>query len=283
MENGKWIDLHAHTSCSDGSMTPTEVVELAAQRGLAAVAITDHDTTEGIKEAMEAGHRLGIEVIPGIEFSTMQEGFDVHMVGLFVDPDDPGLQCALETIVENRRKRNERMVQNLRNAGLDLTPGDVATLGDGIWTRGSLAGLLVEKGYASSVKDGMERYLLKGKPGYEPKVAPTPAEATEVLHQAGALSFVAHFHQIVRKDLDASMEICRHILEAGADGLETRYSEFDEKMQQMAEKTAEEFQCLRSGGSDFHGQLKPGLELGTGYEDLRVPYDYLEAMKQFRK
>ncbi|MCD8124897.1 MAG: PHP domain-containing protein [Lachnospiraceae bacterium] len=282
MEDLRSIDLHAHTCCSDGSLSPTELVQLAAERGLVALAVTDHDTVAGVAEALAAGERYGVEVIPGIELSTMEEGYDVHMVGLFVDPENPGLQEALAEIVRRRIQRNERMVDRLIGLGLPISREDVAAQGGGVLTRGNLAQILVEHGAAPSVREAMNRYLVKGRPGYEPKVAPTPAEAAEILHRAGGLAFVAHFHQIDRGDLVHSAEIARSILRAGADGLETRYSEFTPEMQGMAEEIAEEFGCLRSGGSDFHGKLKPGLELGTGYEDLRVPYSYLQAMKEHR-
>ena len=277
---GRRIDLHAHTCCSDGSLTPAELVRLARKKELDVLAVTDHDTMEGVSEAMAEGEQIGIEVIPGIEFSTMEEGHDVHMVGLFLDRECRELKEFLKTVVDRRKDRNHKMVQRLMDAGFALTWEDTAALGDGIWTRGNLAQLLVDLGYGSSVSECMHLYLSPGCVGYEPKVAVSPAEAIQIVHRAGGLVFVAHFYQIDKKSLENSARICRKILAMGADGLETRYSCYDETMEHMAEEMAQDYNCLRSGGSDFHGKIKPGLELGDGYGHLEVPEEYLVCMKR---
>lgn len=277
------IDLHAHTCCSDGTLTPTELVALAAEKGLKALAVTDHDTTAGINEALAAGETYGVRVIPGIEMSANMDGCDVHLVGLFVNPENCVLQAQLKEALEARSRRNERAIAQLAAAGFDIREEDFETLGkDKVLTRGNIAEVLVQKGYAGSVKEAMNQYLVRGKVGYAKRDLPEPDECIRILHQAGALVFVAHLHQIDRRDLQHSVDICRGVLRLGADGLETIYSEFDDSLRELSEEIARSTGCLRSGGSDFHGTLKKGLELGTGYGDLFVPEHFLKEIEKRR-
>jgi len=273
------VDLHAHTNRSDGTLTPVELVRLAKEKGLAAVAVTDHDTTAGVEEALAEGERIGIRVIPGIEMSTSLDGCDVHLIGLFVDIHNAALQDRLHEVLEDRNERNKHSVRHLQEKGFLVSQRDLDAYGaDKILTRGNIAEILVKKGYAEDIKDAMEKYMCRGKVGYARRRVPDPSECIRLLHNAGARVFVAHLHQIDLKDPEHSMDICRRILAMGADGLETEYCEFDEVWKVRAKEIAGEYDCLESGGSDFHGSLKKGLELGTGYGDLFVPAAFLERM-----
>ena len=241
----KTVDLHAHTTASDGSYTPAELVRYAKEKGA----------------------RLGIRVIPGIELSTRVGGCDVHMVALFINCKNKALIRKLEEMAARRRERNLNMVDKLQAAGFRIGRADLESLGTGkIIARGHIAQILIDRGYASNLKEALLKYLSKGGPGYAPKEAPAPEECIRLAHEAGGLVFVAHLHQIDPASRENCVRICRQLLKAGADG--------------AAESLAQEYGCLRSGGSDFHGRLKKGLDLGSGYGDLAVPYEFVEAMEE---
>lgn len=281
----KTIDLHAHTTASDGSCTPTQLVELAARKGLAAVAVTDHDTTAGLAEALAAGERLGVRVVPGLETSTHVEDQDAHIVSLFIDPDHPAIREMIAWMAQSRQERNRQMVARLQEAGLPVTweellaftGGDPAKVG-----RAHVGRLLMAKGLARTMGEAFQNYLMRGRCGYVSRQTPSPAQCIQATHRAGGLAFVAHIHQICRRDPQRSLYLCRKTLADGPDGLETLYSEYDDFWRGQAEALVQEYGLLRSGGSDFHGTVKPGLELGTGYGDLAVPLAYLEAMDAAR-
>lgn len=276
----KTVDLHTHTNCSDGELTSAELIRLAWQSGLSAVAVTDHDTVAGIDEAVHEGNELGIEVVPGMELSSRLEGHDVHLVCLYPDTESPVLRRMLAEFRKRRERRNEEILGRLEHLGLPVSRAELQSGRGGTVTRANIAAAMMRHGNTGSVKEAFSKYLNPGMPAYVPKQDPEPEEGIRVMHEAGALVFLAHYHQIDRKDPANAVRLARRVLAAGADGLETRYSEFDEKMQQVAEQMAEEFGCLRSGGSDFHGAVKPGLQIGTGYGNLAVPYEYLEKIKE---
>ncbi len=277
------IDLHVHTNNSDGTHTTEEVLDMAVSAGLGAVAITDHDTVRGIREALKLGEKKGIRVIPGIEINAKYEERNTHIVGLFIDPDSKPLAEFSNDLVGRRLRRNIAMIERLQELGYNVDFDDFPDFVRGqVMTKGNFGKVLVEKGYFATTGEAIEALMEKGRPAYIPKVSCTPMEAVDVIHQAGGLAFVAHFHQICRKGIDLAEEICRRILEYGADGLETRYSEFDDTLRARAEAMAAEYGKLRSGGSDYHGStVKPGLRIGTGYGDLYVPDEYLTAMDEY--
>lgn len=279
----KTIDLHAHTTASDGSFTPAQLVELAVRKGLAAVAVTDHDTTAGLAQALEAGKRLGIRVVPGIETTCALEDQDIHIVSLFIQPDHPAIQEMARWMSESRRRRNEALVDRLMEMGLPISWEDLKDVTPAQLGRAHMGRILVDRGCARDLSDAIGRYMARGTPGYIPRETPPVDWCIRVTHEAGGLAFVAHINQICRKDPQRSLYLCRKALELGPDGLETRYCEYDDFWQEKAEGFAREFGLLRSGGSDFHGRFKPGLELGTGYGSLAVPLSYLEEMDRFRQ
>lgn len=277
----KIIDLHTHTTASDGSFTPTELIRYAKVKNLSAIAITDHDTTAGVDEAMAEGARLKIRVIPGAELSTRVDGCDVHMTALFLDHHNEAFQARMREMAACRAERNYKMVDKLKEAGIRIDRSDLDRLGSGkVLARGHIAHILISRGYASDLKEALRKYLSKGTCGYVPKEVLPPEECIRLAHQAGGLIFVAHLHQIDPKDPEHCVEITKRLIGMGADGLETLYCEFDDHWRQVTEAIAREYSCLRSGGSDFHGTMKKGLDLGSGYGDLAVPYEFLEAMKK---
>lgn len=275
------IDLHTHTTASDGSYAPAELIRYAKEKELSAIAVTDHDTVAGVAEAVREGLRLGIRVIPGVELSTRLDDCDVHMTGLFVDDQNEDLLRRLKDMAVCRSDRNFKMVDKLKQAGFRIDRSDLEKLGNGkVLARGHIAQILIARGYADDLREALRKYLSKGAPGYIQKEVLSPPECIQLVHNAGGLIFVAHMHQIDPEHPEHCIEICRRLIEMGADGLETRYCEFDDWWRKAAESVAVQFGCLRSGGSDFHGTMKKGLDLACGYGDLEVPYDFLEAMEE---
>lgn len=275
----KIVDLHAHTTASDGSYTPTELVGYAKKKGLSAIAITDHDTIAGVEEASIEGRKLGIRVIPGAELSTRMDDCDVHMTSLFINCKNKQLIKRLDDMAASRQERNYKMVDKLHEAGFQIDRSDLDALGEGkILARGHIAQILIARGYATELKEALRKYLSKGTPGYVQKEVLSPEECIQLVHDAGGLIFVAHLHQIDPQDPEHCKNVARRLIRMGADGLETQYCEFDDEWRQATEQIAQECGCLRSGGSDFHGAMKKGLDLACGYGDLQVPYTFLEAM-----
>lgn len=275
----KIVDLHAHTTASDGSYTPTELVRYAKKKGLSAIAITDHDTIAGVEEASIEGRKLGIRVIPGAELSTRMDDCDVHMTSLFINCKNKQLIKRLDDMAASRQERNYKMVDKLHEAGFQIDRSDLDALGEGkILARGHIAQILIARGYATELKEALRKYLSKGTPGYVQKEVLSPEECIQLVHDAGGLIFVAHLHQIDPQDPEHCKDVARRLIRMGADGLETQYCEFDDEWRQATEQIAQECGCLRSGGSDFHGAMKKGLDLACGYGDLQVPYTFLEAM-----
>ena len=275
----KIVDLHTHTTASDGSYAPTELVKYAKQKGLSAIAITDHDTVAGVEEASMEGEELGIRVIPGAELSTRVDDCDVHMTSLFINCKNKRLIKRLDDMAASRQERNYKMVDKLHEAGFQIDRRDLDALGEGkILARGHIAQILIARGYATELKEALRKYLSKGTPGYVQKEVLSPEECIQLVHDAGGLIFVAHLHQIDPQDPEHCKDVARRLIRMGADGLETQYCEFDDEWRQATEQIAQECGCLRSGGSDFHGAMKKGLDLACGYGDLQVPYTFLEAM-----
>ena len=252
----KWADradLHTHTTASDGTLSPRQLVALAGELGLGAVAITDHDTVAGLAEGLAAGEALGVRVVPGVELSTSQAGCEVHIVGLFIRPDSPALL-----------------------AGMPVAPVEVEPGGGGLLTRIHIAEALARKGWAATPVEAMERYLLPGRPGWVEKNSPSPKACGAVIHQAGGLAYLAHLDRIGRRDRQRGLLVARQVLEeAGLDGLEARYATYDRQWEALADSLAAERGLLRSGGSDFHGDRKPN-RLGEGLGQLFVPVAWAE-------
>lgn len=274
------VDLHTHSTASDGTYSPTRLVEYAKEKGLCALALTDHDTVAGVAEAQAAGAGVGLEVIPGIELSTVVEDRDVHLVGLYIDPDHPAIHRQLDGMLQGRLQRNRNILENLKRAGIDIDPSDMEQFGDAVITRGHVGKVLMDKGYVRTLQEAMDRYLSKGRVGYASRITPSPQVCIDAVHEAGGLIFVAHVNRIHRDDPQHSLSICRRMLELGADGLETLYCQYDAFWEQATEELAREMGKLRSGGSDFHGAIKQGLDLGVGYGNLAVPVRFLHAIQQ---
>lgn len=272
------IDLHAHSTASDGTLSPTELAKLGKSIGLRAMALTDHDTADGLDEYLAACEEIGLEGVPAMETTMVVEGRDVHLVCLYFDYKTPEMKVWLEDLAASRTERNEGMVKKLMDAGFNISLDDFKDV-EGAMTRGHIGRVLVQRGYADHPQKAVKQFLSKGTVGHVQRRTPDPASFIKSIHKAGGLCFVAHLHQINPTDPEHCVAVARKMFEAGADGLETRYCEYNDTWRAKTEALAEEYGLLRSGGSDFHGGIKPGLNLGVGYGDLVVPYSYLEAIK----
>ena len=279
-EQEKRVDLHAHTTASDGTLTPRELAALAKETGLGAVAITDHDSVEGLAEGLAAGETMGVRVIPGVEISSDEEGREVHIVGLFIRPDCRELLDFLAERKRERARRNDRLLERLREIGMPLSPEEVEPGFGGLLTRTHVAEAMVRRGWAATTVEALEGYLIPGKPAWVEKNSPRPKECAAIIHRAGGLAFLAHLDRIHKGDMAHCLVIARRVLaEAGLDGLEARYATYTPQWEETADRLARELGLLRSGGSDFHGARKPN-RLGTGLGGMFVPESWVARMEE---
>lgn len=274
------IDLHIHSTASDGTDTPSEIIHIAVRKKLAAVAITDHDTVSGVADFLKSAvAHPELAAIPGVELSVLYHDNSIHISGLFVDPCDSSLKKLLSEIRRNRDSRNELIIKKLRNLNFDITLEEVKTIaaGESIG-RPHLAQILIQKGYFKEPQEVFDKCLKRGAPAYCPRVLPTPAEAVSAIHGAGGLAFWAHpFH---RSDSSITYveRILKDLLDTGLDGIEAYYSTFTEEQQAKLLAVAKKLQIPVSGGSDYHGGNMPGIEIADGYGNMFIPETVYENL-----
>ena len=273
------IDLHLHTTHSDGSLRPSDVLALAKQARVTTLAITDHDITTGIDEAIAAGQELGIEVIPGVEVSSFDGRSELHILGYYIQCEDPAFASRLATLRASRHRRNPLIIERLREAGLDVTYDEVCTLaGTESVGRPHIARLLMQKKYVASAKEAFDRYLAEGKAAYVARELPTPAEAIQWIREAKGVAVLAHPTWV--KDSGDGLRSCVTALkDAGLRGVEVHYSTHSKSQTAQYLDLARSLNLLVTGGSDFHGITKPDIEVGSGRGDLKVNPSLLEPLK----
>lgn len=275
----KVIDLHTHSNCSDGSMTPTELVRHAKANGISAIALSDHDGVAGVEEAMEEGRKVGVEVVPAIEFSAISDT-ETHILGYYIDINSKHIKAAVALSQKVRYEREVETAEKLQSIGFDVTMSEAEEMANGsIVCRAHFAKLMVQKGYASSVKEAFDKYLSNGKPAYSSKQALTDEEAIAIIKNSGGLAFCAHLH-LTRKPLPVLTEFLLGLKAKGLSGIEGYYTEYTPQMQAEYQGLASSLGLLISGGTDFHGVFKPQISIGTGYGNLRIPYSVLENIKE---
>ncbi len=274
----KYIDLHTHSLKSDGSMTPAEVVQEAKRAGLAAIALSDHDTVDGLEEAIAEGKKQGVEVVPAIEFSVISKT-ETHILGYFIDYNNPKLQKMLKEVVELRIQRNYVTTQRLNELGFDITLEEVRALAPNNFVgRAHFARVLMDKGYTQSVKEGFDKYMSVGKYAYCEKQRLTAREAVELIAECDGISFLAHPHLTKLPD-DELREFLLELKGYGLCGLEGYYTDYTPEMQEKYQNLAKELGLMISGGTDFHAKMKPHISIGTGLGNMKIPYTVLENMK----
>lgn len=280
------IDLHVHSTRSDGTYSPTELVDYATKKGLAAFALTDHDSIDGLEEAISYADHLRKtnpnvpEVIPGIEFSTEYAKRDVHIVGLYIDYKSADFQKHLTDFVNSRTARNIKMCDMLREGtGMDITYDKLLeAFPDSVITRAHYAKYMLNHGYTKSMNEAFERYIGDNCPYFIPREKVTPAQAVELILNAGGIPVLAHplLYGMSRNRLE---KLVSELKEAGLMALEAIYCTYTAGEEREMRALAAKYDLAISGGSDFHGSNKPKLDLGTGYGSLYVPYEVLLKLK----
>ncbi|MBI1977779.1 MAG: PHP domain-containing protein [Candidatus Omnitrophica bacterium] len=278
----KCCDLHMHTLCSDGTLTPTELVQLAKKTGLACIALTDHDTLSGIEEAQAEGNRIGVEVIAGVEISVKFDPGTMHILGYFIDRNSKKLQGGLEEIQEARRKRNPMIVEKLRALGMNLSLEEVERESGGDQVgRPHFARVLAQKGYVKNFEEAFDKYLTKGAPAYVDKRKLSSREAIEMIEEAGGIASLAHPKQLA---LDSNPKLfegtIERLREEGLKGLEVYSSCQSRGEAARYRKTAERLGLFVTGGSDFHGDNRPQTPLGWMGDGAAIPYETVDQMKK---
>lgn len=267
----KFADLHVHTSCSDGTLTPGELVEEALKRKLAAVAIVDHDTTEGIPEAMAAASGTGLEVIPGIELTAQHENQEVHLLGYFLDPLNSELRKKLEAVRINRIERVYQIVENLKGLGINLNPETVFSIsGKATVGRMHIARALVKEKLVGSLQEAFARYIGDRSPAYVLGFRLSVPEAIKLIQGAKGVAVLAHPY-LLHND-----ELITEFSGYGLQGIEVYYPEHSQSMINFYLDLSRRLNLLVTGGTDFHGSAKPDLKLGM----IKLPLEFVEKLRQ---
>jgi predicted metal-dependent phosphoesterase TrpH len=274
------IDLHLHTTHSDGSFSTREVMTFAKQAGVTALAITDHDIVAGIAEATAIGTELGIEVVPGVEISSRLGESELHILGYFLNWTDPLLAQRLSSLRDSRHTRNPKIVQRLNELGIPITYEEVRALaGTESVGRPHIARLLMEKKFVTSAKEAFDRYLANGRPAFVDRELPEPAEAVQWIREAGGVPVLAH-PTWVRTSADGLRTLVRDLKVTGLGGIEVHYSTHTPSQTTEYLELAKQCDLVVTGGSDFHGVTKPDIEVGIGRGQLKVSEKLLDPLRK---
>lgn len=273
------IDLHVHTTASDGTMSPRDIVIYAKETGLRAIAITDHDTIEGVEEALEVGRETGLEVVPGIEIS-VDFHCEMHILGYYIDIKDEGLIKALEVLGLHRQQRNPRIIKRLQQMGLDITFDEVAQeAGGNIIGRPHFAAVMQRKGYVETFNQAFERYLAIGKAAYVKKDKIKPKEGIEIITNAGGVAVLAHPKYLEMSHNNGFEKLLEELKGFGLSGMEVFYTSHTPEETGKFSGLAQRHGLLMTGGTDFHGKNRQEVMIGRGQGDLEVGYGLLQNLK----
>jgi predicted metal-dependent phosphoesterase TrpH len=276
------VDLHLHSACSDGSLTPTEIVHTAANIGLTGIALTDHDTLQGLPEAVTAAADRGIRFIGGTELSVLWKDQSMHMLVYFLKPEPGPLQDRMEELRVWRQQRNHHIATRLQELGLEVSMEEVTDeAGGGVIGRPHFAGVLIKKGYVASVPEAFDRYLASGRSAYVSRKRLSAAEAIELSRQSGAVPVIAHPHTLNLRAEEFATGFA-DLVSQGLGGIEAHYGEYTPTMRSRIAAICSDLGIVATGGSDYHGRYKPHLEIGTGKGDLRVPDDVVNQLEMAR-
>lgn len=276
------IDLHLHTTYSDGTSSPQEIFFLAKEGNITTISITDHDTMAAYEEALVLSAKYEIEYIPGIELSTDFNGNEIHILGYYLDPYYPPLQHKLQDFIQSRYDRNETMLALLREKGFDITTEQLkASFPSSIITRAHIANYLFTTKQIPAMKTAF-KYIQDGGPCYVNRQRYDAVDAIALIHQAGGLAFVAH-PTLYHLDETSFHTLFSQLKAAGLDGIEAIYSTYSPDDTRKMKAFAKQYDLLISGGSDFHGENKPYLHLGVGRGPLFIPSSILIPIEERRK
>lgn len=275
----KQIDLHMHTTHSDGTFEPHELIQYAKEKGLTCISVTDHDTMSSYEECASEAKKVGIELIPGIEISAQFDPGTLHILGFFQNPSDTALERILNDIQKAREERNPQIVEKLGRLGIPITLKEVeGESGGGQVGRPHFARLLVKKGVVKTMEEAFRKFLAKGKPGYVDKRRLSPREAIECIRAAGGIAVVAHPKQM-RLDEGALTKEFTRLTDEGLGGIEVYNSCQTKHEAALYKKLAKRFNLFETGGSDFHGKNKPDVDLGDLGDGAKLDYEVIEKMR----
>lgn len=277
------IDLHTHSTASDGTLTPAALVKKAYDAGLTAVALTDHDTVDGLAEFHSACEKYGIEGISGVEISA-QYHKEMHILGFFVDETDNELIQKLDELKNARETRNRKVLKLMQENGMDITEEDITSQKDGATLRNTgrahLARAMVNKGYVKTIEEAFSKYLKKGNSCYVERITYSPEESIRMIKAAGGTAVLAH-PVYITEEYNELYSLLEKLKGLGLDGAECYYNSYTEEFSEMCGEICDKLGLIKSGGSDFHGANKPDIDIGrvsTGY----VPYSVLRKLKEQR-
>lgn len=277
-------DLHVHSTRSDGTCTPSQIIDLALKKGIRAIALTDHDCVAGLPEfhACASGHR--IETVSGIELSTGLNGRDIHILGLFIDPDDTKFLDYLVTFRQSRDSRNIKMCDSLHEGlGMDISYEALKEMfPDAVITRGHFAKYMLKKGYTKSLREAFDRWIGDNGKYYIPRERITPEDGIALIRSAGGIPILAHpvLYGFSHQKL---VLLVSHLKDSGLVGIEAVYTTYDPSDEREIRQIASEYDLLLSGGSDFHGTNKVNTDLGTGRGNLHVPFEIYQKLKEYHE
>lgn len=277
------IDLHTHSIYSDGTFSPNELIEEAHKKGIKAIAITDHDTIEGISYAKEKAKKLNVELINGIEFSADYKGIEIHILGYFLDISNKNLLNLLKDLEKTRNKRNLELIKKLNDIGLNITLDYVKSLsGSGLITKAHFANALVKKGYVNTRNDAFNIYLGKGKPAYVKRVLICYKEAIKFILDAKGIPVLAHpmTYKLTKNDLNIAIE---DLKDANLCGIECYYPSNNLEETKFLLELAKKYNLKVTAGSDFHGNNRPNVKLGKIFLEKPIDYKILEDLKSIRR
>lgn len=275
------IDLHIHTTASDGTFSPQEIVSYAKSKGLRAIAITDHDTVDGVPLAMAAGEELNFKVIQGVEISVDHDNTEMHLLGYFKNPDLTFLNKKLQELQDFRRERNPKIIKKFLEHGIYISLAEVEKEAGGkVIGRPHFASLLVKKGYVRDKQEAFDKFLANGKLAYVKKEKLIPQEGIELILQAGGLPVLAHPKYLKEQGYAQLDVLLAQLVNMGLRGIEAYYTTHDSEDTSAYLQLAAKYDLLVTGGTDFHGANKPEIDLGVGTGDLHVPYRLMENLEK---
>ncbi len=274
------IDLHVHSIYSDGSFSPAGLVELGSKNGLTALSITDHDTVEGIAEAKEAGKRYGVEIVSGVELSAEHQGYTMHILGYCFDEENISLNKGLAELQSDRVKRNDAILSILHANGVSIEAEELQKVSKtGLTGRPHIGQLLINKGIVRTMDEAFEKYLGRQGKAYVARSVYHPEKAISLIKQANGIAVLAHPFQVAREGANLP-SVIRDLVKYGLDGIELYYPTHSKKKRKMLRGYANIHDLLVSGGSDFHGSVRPGTTMAWGRK-FSVPARVLVEMKGY--
>ncbi|UCG81367.1 MAG: PHP domain-containing protein [Desulfobacterales bacterium] len=276
-----YIDLHIHSTASDGTFSPQEIIKTADKLGLRAIAITDHDTVDGSVEALQHQDSSSVEILPAIEISASFDFGAMHILGYLIRLDDPPLRQTVKVVQEARATRNLQIVKKLQDLGVDISYDEISEAsGGGQIGRPHIAQVLVHKGVVQNINEAFFKLLKKGRPAYVERYRLLPVQAMKTILQAGGVPVLAHPFTLNAKTEADLNRIVAGLKQAGLKGLEAYYPGHGPVRTAQYERLAHRHGLVITGGSDFHGTVKPGVHMGFGGGDLRIPYGLVEELKR---